>query len=133
VRVFLDTNVLVAAFATRGLCADVFRVAAVEHELLIGEPVLVELARVLETKLHMSRVARTDVLRTLHRFNVVPAASAPTELGIGDRDDESVVASALAASADVFVTGDQALLRLQHVDALPILSPREFWTRRQIP
>jgi len=26
VRVFLDTNVLVAAFATRGLCADLMRV-----------------------------------------------------------------------------------------------------------
>ena len=35
-RVFLDTNVLVAAFATRGLCADVFRLVLAEHELLVS-------------------------------------------------------------------------------------------------
>jgi len=32
-RVFLDTNVLVAAYATHGLCEDVFRVILAEHEL----------------------------------------------------------------------------------------------------
>lgn len=31
-RVFLDTNVLVSAFATRGLSADVFRLVLAEHE-----------------------------------------------------------------------------------------------------
>ena len=40
-KVFLDTNVLIAAFATRGLCADVFRLAATDHSLLIGAPVLI--------------------------------------------------------------------------------------------
>ena len=41
-KVFLDTNVLIAAFATRGLCADMFCLAATDHELLIGAAVLVE-------------------------------------------------------------------------------------------
>ena len=35
-RVFLDTNMLVAAFATRGLCEDVLRTTLSEHELVIG-------------------------------------------------------------------------------------------------
>ena len=41
-KVLLDANVLIAAFAARGLCADMFRLAATDHELLIGAPVLVE-------------------------------------------------------------------------------------------
>ena len=127
-RVFLDTNVFVAAFATRGLCADVFRRAASEHELLIGEPVLVELTRILENKLRMPRAARSGVLQTLRRFTVIPAATTPTQLDIGDRDDEWVVACALRGAADIFVTGDHALLRLRKVGVLPIVSPREFWT-----
>lgn len=127
-RVFLDTNVLVAAFATRGLCADVFRRAAVEHDLLIGEPVLIELERILETKLHLPRAARSGVLQTLRRFTVIPAATTATPLGIGDRDDEWVIACALGGAAEVFVTGDHALLRLRKVGVLPIVSPREFWT-----
>ncbi len=46
-RVFLDTNVLVSAFATRGLSADVFRRALAEHMLLTGEVVLRDLRLVL--------------------------------------------------------------------------------------
>ncbi len=128
-RVFLDTNVLIAAFAARGLCADVFRLAGTDHTLLIGAPVLVEVRRVLETKLRMPAPARNEVLRVLHRFEQVPAAMAPIALGIDDPDDDWVVACAAAASADVFVTGDKALLGLHRVGQLPIVSPREFWTQ----
>jgi putative PIN family toxin of toxin-antitoxin system len=127
-RVFLDTNVLVAAFATRGLCADVFGLAAVDHALLIGEPVLAELRRILETKLRMPLSARREVLQVLDRFPMVPVADVPLSLGIGDADDDWVVACAIAAAADVFVTGDKALLELRRVQRMPIVSPREFWS-----
>jgi len=129
VKVFLDTNVLIAAFAARGLCADVFRLAATDHELLVGAPVLIEMRRILETKLRMPAPARNDVLQVLRRFVQVPAAKVPIALGIDDPDDEWVVACAIAASADVFVTGDKALLELRRVESLPIISPREFWTQ----
>ena len=128
-RVFLDTNVLLAAFAARGLCAEVFRLAATDHELLIGAPVRVEMRRILETELRMPATARNEVLRVLGRFSQAPAAGAPIALGINDPDDEWVVAGAIAASADVFVTGDKALLGLRRVHDMPIISPREFWTR----
>ena len=41
-KVCLDTNVLVAAFATRGLCADLLRTVVTKHELVIGEVILTE-------------------------------------------------------------------------------------------
>lgn len=128
-KVFLDTNVLIAAFAARGLCADVFRLAATDHELLIGAPVLVELRRILETKLRMPPSARNEVLAVLRRFGQAPAAGVPVALNINDPDDEWVVACAIAAAADVFVTGDKALLGLHRVQDMPIISPREFWTQ----
>lgn len=128
-KVFLDTNVLIAAFAARGLCVDVFRLAATDHTLLIGAPVLVEMRGSLQTKLRMPAPARNEVLQVLRRFVQVPAARAPIALGINDPDDEWVVACAIAASADVLVTGDKALLGLQQVGDMPIISPREFWTR----
>jgi len=128
-RVFLDTNVLIAAFAARGLCADVFRLAATDHTLLIGAPVLVEVRRILEAKLRMPAPARNEVLQVLRRFEQVPAAKAPVALGIDDADDDWIVACAVAGSADVFVTGDKALLGLHQAGQLPIVSPRQFWTR----
>jgi len=128
-KVSLDTNVLIAAFAARGLCADVFRLAATDHELLIGAPVLVEMRRILETKLRMQPAARIQVLQVLSRFTQAPAAKTPLPLGIGDPDDEWVVACAVAAQANIFVTGDKALLAVLRLGAMPIVSPREFWTR----
>jgi predicted nucleic acid-binding protein len=41
VRVYFDTNVVLAAFATRGLCADLFAHVLLEHELLVGADALV--------------------------------------------------------------------------------------------
>ena len=35
-KVLLDTNVLVSAFATRGLCADVLRLVLTEHEMVVA-------------------------------------------------------------------------------------------------
>ena len=50
-RVFLDTNVLVSAYAARGLCADLLRLVLGEHALLTGAVNLVELRRVLTERL----------------------------------------------------------------------------------
>lgn len=41
-KVFLDTNVIVSAFGTRGLCADLIRLVIARHELTVSEVVLEE-------------------------------------------------------------------------------------------
>jgi predicted nucleic acid-binding protein len=50
VRLFLDTNVLASAVATRGLCADLVREVLLSHTLVVSAAVLAELGRVLSTK-----------------------------------------------------------------------------------
>ncbi len=44
-KVFPDTNVLVAAFIARGLCADLFREILKRHQLVVVEAFLDELQR----------------------------------------------------------------------------------------
>ena len=44
-KVFLDTNVLVSAFASRGICADLLELVLLEHDLIVGHNVLRELDR----------------------------------------------------------------------------------------
>ena len=53
-RVFLDTNVLVSALATRGLCAELYERLLVEHEVVIGEPVVAEVLDVMRRKFKAS-------------------------------------------------------------------------------
>lgn len=126
-RVCLDTNVLVAALATRGLCADVLRTVLAEHDLVIGEVIRAELRRVLSAKLRLpaERVAAIDTL--LASFPQVPKPSRPSAITIRDASDRWVLALAEAGGADVLVTGDEDLLVVRDAAPFPVLNPRAFW------
>ncbi len=126
-RVFLDTNVLVAAFATRGLCADVMRVVLAEHELITGEVVLRELRKALGRRIKLPPAANEDILALLREQEVVPKPRTPSEAPVRDPDDRWILASAMVGRADVLVTGDRDLLDVADKAPLPILAPRAFW------
>ncbi|MEQ1573972.1 MAG: putative toxin-antitoxin system toxin component, PIN family, partial [Vicinamibacterales bacterium] len=128
-RVFLDTNVLVAAFATRGLCADVMRVVLAEHQLITGDVVLSELRKALGRRIKLPAATIEDILALLREQEVVPKPRKPSELPIRDPDDRWILASAMAGRADVLVTGDRDLLDVADKVPLPILDPRAFWDR----
>ena len=128
-RVFLDTNVLVAAFATRGLCADVLRIVLAEHDLITGEVVLGELRDVLAKRLKLPPGTVADLMALLRAQEVVPRPASPSSLPIRDPDDRWILASAVAGGADVLVTGDQDLLAVAAQAPLTILNPRGLWER----
>lgn len=126
-RVCLDTNVLVAAFATRGLCADVFRAVLAEHDLVIGEVILVELRRVLRTKFRLPADRIDAIDAVLEGFPVVPKPAEPSPVPVRDPSDQWVLATAVAGGADVLVTGDEDLLAVRGTAPIPIVDPRSFW------
>jgi len=126
VRVFIDTNVLAGALTTRGLCTELFELVLQDHELLISEPVLQELERILPGKLGQSKPV-TDGFVALLRAEAIVITSEHPFPALPDPDDEAIIASALAGQAEVFITGDKALLELQRIEKLPMMSPRQFW------
>ena len=128
-RIFFDTNVLVSAFATRGLCADLFSHVLVEHELIVGEVVLVELRRALRDRIKLPRALIDEIDDLLRDAVLVPKPKVYLKLGIPDPDDEWIVASAVAGKADVLVTGDSALLEAARSLPLPVVNPRGLWDR----
>ncbi len=126
-KIFFDTNVLIAAFATRGLCTDLFAHVLLEHDLVVGEVVLTELRTTLRTKLKLPKKTIDEIEAQLREGLVVTLPAKHLGLGISDPDDEWVVASAVIGGADVLVTGDAAVLKLGTRAPLPILSPRGLW------
>jgi len=127
VRVFLDTNVLVSAFATRGLCADVLETVTVAHQLVVGRTVLAELARALRVKVKVPSAQCEEMVNFVRSeaATVVDAAEAvdsPVE-----QDDRQVLGEAQAGGAEVFVTGDAAVVALRKLGDMRIVTPREFW------
>lgn len=124
---FLDTNVLVAAFSSRGICADLLRHVLLEHELIVGEVVLNELNRTLLKRIKVpARVAR-DVELLLRDHEVVAKPRRHLNLGLRDPDDEWIVASALSGKADALVTGDKDILEAPVALPVAAYTPRGFW------
>ncbi|MBI3081430.1 MAG: putative toxin-antitoxin system toxin component, PIN family [Gemmatimonadetes bacterium] len=127
-RAYLDTNVVVSAVATRGLCADVLQVILAEHELVVGEAMVAELPRVLHKKLGLPTETIDDTVAFLRRQATVVRTEAPASLKGVEPGDAAIVAEALAGAVDLLVTGDHGLLT---VPGLPVktVSPRELWDR----
>jgi putative PIN family toxin of toxin-antitoxin system len=128
-RVFLDTNVIVSAVATRGLCADVFREVLVRHRLVISELLIDEVKAVLRAKLGVPEKIVSDVIGMLREGSILSIPSRSADLPVRDPTDKALVSSALNGKADLFVTGDRELLDLAGVGHLDIVSPRIFWER----
>ena len=126
-RVCLDTNVLVAAFATRGLCADVLRAVMTEHELVLGEVIVTEFRRVLGTRFKVPDDRIDSAMAVFSTVELVPKPAEPSALPVRDRADRWILATAVAGGADVLVSGDADLLDVADEAPLLILTPRAFW------
>jgi len=127
VRVFLDTNVLVSAFASRGLCADLLRHILVEHDLITSEVVLTGLKRTLLKRINVPPKVVAEIEHLLRDHQVVTKPRRHLDLGLRDADDEWIVASAVAGEADALVTGDRDILATIVHLPIRVYSPRQFW------
>ena len=101
-RVFLDTNVLASAAATRGLCADVLREVLTSHELLTSAQVLSELKRVLRTKFGVAQDLIDDFISLMREDTVLAEPGQLPTVEIQDQDDLPILSAAISAGADVF-------------------------------
>ncbi len=124
----MDTNVVVSAVATRGVCADLMTLVLAEHELVLGQTVLAELQRVLHDKLGVPKATIGELDAFLRQRATVVATPDPVPESALDVGDAAVLAEAVAAEVDALVTGDEELLKLQH-SPVPIVSPRGLWER----
>jgi uncharacterized protein len=131
-KVCLDSNVLVSAFATRGLAADALRVVLAEHELLVPRVVLDEVDRVLRDKFQLPPPVLALARQVLESQTIVPRPAAILPVSVRDPDDAWVLASAVAGGADLLVTGDADLLSAAPQSPIPILTPRAFWEQLRL-
>ena len=126
-RIALDTNVLVSAVATRGLCADVLNLVLAEHELVIGETVLAETARVLRDKMRVPKDVIQEFVELLRDESEVVQATEPLQIVIRDQSNVAVMSEAISGRAEVLVTGDRDLLEISAPLPIKVITPRGLW------
>lgn len=127
-KVVLDSNVVIAAFASRGLCSDVFELCLYEHSVVLSRSLLQEIHRGLRNKVKLPQSLADSIRRFLSsEAEIVTPARVPKD-SCRDPSDNKVLGTAVASKADAIITGDEDLLVLRQFRSIPILSPREFWS-----
>ena len=127
-RLVVDTNVLVSAFLWQGTPGRLVELAGErECQLFTSRALIDELAEVLQRKKLAKQVQSTELtaaqmLRNYQRLATTITARQLTQQVSRDADDDAVLACALAAHADLIVSGDKDLLVLKQFQGTPIVT-----------
>ena len=127
-KVVLDTNVLISAFLSDGICSRILRRARNrEFAFVLCSPVIEEFNRILKDKFQFddseisffASVVSEAAYETCRMEKPVPCICR-------DANDDHVLACAVEANADFLVTGDDDLLVLVSYGKVKIIRPRAF-------
>jgi putative PIN family toxin of toxin-antitoxin system len=128
VKVVFDTNILIAAFLTEGICAKLLiRARRRDFDLILCDGILQEFKRVLKKKFTASPREISEALIILSEAapDILEQTDSITPI-CRDSDDDFILACARDSVADYVVTGDEDLLVLKNYEGISILNPREF-------
>jgi len=130
-RLVLDTNVVFSALLWRGKPYQLLEAVSQRPDLhLFSSPVLLEeLAEVLARPMAAKRLALigTNANAVLALYRTVVEVVEPTLVPrvVRDADDDQVIAAALAAHADLIVSGDEDLLAIGSYQGIRIINAAE--------
>jgi putative PIN family toxin of toxin-antitoxin system len=128
VKAVFDTNVLIAAFLTEGICAKLLiRARRRDFDLILCDGILQEVKRVLKKKFVASANETSEAMILLSEaaLEILGQTDSITPI-CRDSDDDLILACARDAAADYVVTGDEDLLVLKNYEGISIVNPREF-------
>lgn len=128
-RVVLDTNVIIAAFAAHGLCSEVFEVCLTSHTIVISEHILSEVERGLIKKIHLPKNSTASIIDYLRDIADIFVPELIEDSACRDIEDRKIIGTAVSGNAKLIITGDDDLLILKKFMKIDMVTPREFWNR----
>ena len=128
IKAVLDTNVVVSDIFWKGAP---FQVLAAWQRgiftLVVSPPILDEYRRVLLEMTRKRRIgALGPILEIIELHSEMVSAARFSQHVCSDPDDDKFLGAAVAAGADVVVSGDAPLLRLKDFQGIEIATPRQF-------
>ncbi len=127
-RVVLDTNVYISAFAyPERPIYQVWRHALERrYQLLISSAIVNELADVLRTDFHWEERRLRRRIRLVTRVGTIITPYIALNVIPDDPDDDRILECAVAGRANLIVSGDRHLRRLRVYEGIPIIRPIDF-------
>jgi len=131
-KVVLDTNVWVSAWLWRGLPNNLIHLARREEiQICISESLLAELEstlsyKKLQQKIQSLNLTKEQLLIGTREITYIYPIEELIVPELRDPDDTVVLATAIAASAEVIITGDRDLLILQEYKNMQIITATDF-------
>ena len=125
-RVVLDTNVLIAAFIARGVCAELLEHCVLHHVVVLSDQILDELREHLVGKFKYDQQHADDAMNLLRSQMEIITPQPLKQFVCRDPDDDWVLATAISGSAACVVTGDKDLLVLESHEGIAIVTPSQF-------
>ncbi|HLP44829.1 MAG TPA: putative toxin-antitoxin system toxin component, PIN family [Candidatus Kapabacteria bacterium] len=126
-KIILDSNVIIAAFSSKGLCHSLFELCLTKYSIIISDHILFEVYRILHEKFKMPTKKVDEVIDYLKKFCEMQKYEKLKENICRDKDDDEILALAKSASVDYIITGDKDLLVLETFNSIPIVSHWGFW------
>ncbi len=126
-KVVLDSNVLVAAFATHGVCNEIFEYCLRNTSILCSDFITSEVERILLHKIKTPAKKSSEIIQYLKVHAKWVAPEIENVETLRDPNDQMIIATALTGGADYLITGDKDILILKKVKKVVIISPRDFW------
>ena len=134
-KVVLDTNIFLSGWLWGGIPDSILKLG--EDRLInicASEAILNELQSTLSrnkfrSKLQILGVTVSDLMAGVRYLVEVYPISEINVPDLRDRNDNMILATAIAAGADVIVTGDLDLLVLQEYQGIVIVTARDFIDR----
>ena len=122
-KVVFDTNVFVAALTLPGGRGDqaIRKIVEGEDSLALSKPILDELLTVLARKFARDREELARVAVFLSNLGEIVEPAEPLTV-LTDEPDNRILECALAANAQLIVTGDRAMLALGEYRGVRIVS-----------
>ena len=131
VKVVFDTNVWISIFMEKRLKDEFSRIKQ-DITVYVSEDIGLEISKVLQYPrvseiLRKTGIREKDVLRILSVNSMRVEPKAELHIVNEDEEDNKILECALAARADIIVTGEKHLLNLGKFKKTRILTPREFF------
>ena len=126
-KIILDTNVIIAAFAAHGLSHSVFELCIDRFEIYGSAEIMEEVERNLKKKLRLSKKIIEEIILYLKENTIIEEVEEIPRGICRDSEDDFILGLVEKTQADYLITGDKDLLIMNAFGSTKIITPRQFW------